>query len=58
LGLLYGWPWIRRGWVFVAVLLNIILYCGNNLWRYLVDLFAVSLVSCIAIMEGGFGFIY
>jgi hypothetical protein len=25
----------RQGWVFVVVLLNIILYCGNNLWRYL-----------------------
>jgi hypothetical protein len=55
LGLLYGWPWIWRDWVFVAVLLNIILYCGNNLWRYLVDLFVVSLVSCMAIMEGGVG---
>jgi hypothetical protein len=37
------------------VLLNIILYCGNNLWRYLVDLDTVSLVSCMAIMEGGVG---
>jgi hypothetical protein len=56
LGLLYGCPWIRWGWVFVVVLLNIILYCGNNLWRYLVDLDVVSLVSCMAIMEGGVGF--
>jgi hypothetical protein len=55
LGLLYGCHWILRGWVFVAVLLNIILYCGNNIWRYLVDLDAVSLVSCMAIMEGGVG---
>jgi hypothetical protein len=39
----------------VAVLLNIILYCGNSLWRYLVDLDAVSLVSCMAIMERGVG---
>jgi hypothetical protein len=31
LGLLYGCPWIRRGRVFVAILLSIILYCGNNL---------------------------
>jgi hypothetical protein len=29
----------------VIVLLNIILYCGNNLCKYLVDLDAVSLVS-------------
>jgi hypothetical protein len=35
------------------VLLNIILYCGNILCRYLVDLEAVSLVSWMAIMEGG-----
>jgi hypothetical protein len=55
LGLLYGCPWIRRGCVFVAVLLNIILYCGHSLWRYLVDLDVVSLVSCMAIMEGGVG---
>jgi hypothetical protein len=27
------------------VLLNIILYCGNSLCRYLVDLDAISLVS-------------
>jgi hypothetical protein len=37
------------------VLLNIILYCGNNLCRYLVDLNAVSLVSWMAIMDGGVG---
>jgi hypothetical protein len=37
------------------VLLNIILYCGNILCKYLVDLEAVSLVSWIAIMEGGVG---
>jgi hypothetical protein len=41
---------VRRFWVFVFVLLNIILYSGNNLCRYLVDLDAVSLVSCMAIM--------
>jgi hypothetical protein len=41
--------------VFVFVLLNIILYCGNILCKYLVDLEAVSLVSWIAIMEGGVG---
>jgi hypothetical protein len=29
----------------IIVLLNIILYCGNNLYKYLVDLDAVSLVS-------------
>jgi hypothetical protein len=38
-----------------VVLLNIILYCGNNLCRYLVDLDAVSLVSLIAIIGGGLG---
>jgi hypothetical protein len=32
-------------WVIVVVLLNIILYYGNSLCRYLVDLDAVSLVS-------------
>jgi hypothetical protein len=31
--------------VIVFVLLNIILYCGNSLCRYLVDLDAMSLVS-------------
>jgi hypothetical protein len=31
--------------VVVVVLLNIILYCGNNLYKYLVDLDVVSLVS-------------
>jgi hypothetical protein len=35
------------------VLLKIILYCRNSLWRYFVDLDAVSLVSCMAIMKGG-----
>jgi hypothetical protein len=35
------------------VLLNIILYFGNSLCKYLVDLDVVSLVSCMAIMEGG-----
>jgi hypothetical protein len=45
LGLLYGCPCVRQCWVFVFVLLNIILYCGNILCRYLVDLDAVSLVS-------------
>jgi hypothetical protein len=39
----------------VFVLLNNILYCGNILCRYLVDLEAVSLVSWMAIMEGGMG---
>jgi hypothetical protein len=33
--------------------LNIILYCANNLCKYLVDLDAVSLVSYMATMEGG-----
>jgi hypothetical protein len=42
-------------WVIAFVLLNIILYWGNSLCRYLVDLEAVSLVSWIAIMEGGVG---
>jgi hypothetical protein len=37
------------------VLLNIILCCGSNLCRYLVDLDAVSLVSCMAIIAGGVG---
>jgi hypothetical protein len=31
------------------------LYCGNSLCRYLVDLDAVSLISCMAIMEGDVG---
>jgi hypothetical protein len=31
--------------VVVVVLLNIILYCGNNLCKYLVDLDVVNLVS-------------
>jgi hypothetical protein len=35
--------------------LNIILYCGNSLCKYLVGLDAVSLVSCMAIMEEGVG---
>jgi hypothetical protein len=35
--------------VLVFVLLNIILYCGNNLCRYLVDLDAMSFVSWMAI---------
>jgi hypothetical protein len=39
----------------VVVLLNIILYCGNSLCRYLVDLDAVSLVSWMAIIDGGVG---
>jgi hypothetical protein len=55
LGLLYGCPWVQRCWVFVVVLLNIILYCGNSLCKYLVDSVAVSLVSCMATMEGGVG---
>jgi hypothetical protein len=55
LGLLYGYPWVQRCWAFVVVLLNIILYWGNSLCRYLVDLDAVSLVSCMAIIEGGVG---
>jgi hypothetical protein len=37
------------------VLLNIILCCGNSLCKYLVDLDAVNLVSCMAITEGGVG---
>jgi hypothetical protein len=37
------------------VLLNIILYCGNDLCRCLVDLDVVSLVSWMAIMDGGVG---
>jgi hypothetical protein len=41
--------------VLVFVLLNIILYCGNNLCRYLVDLDVVSFVSWMAIMDGGVG---
>jgi hypothetical protein len=41
--------------VVVVVLLNSILYCGNILCKYLVDLDAVSLVSWIAIMDGGVG---
>jgi hypothetical protein len=41
--------------VVVVLLLNIILYCGNILCKYLVDLDVVSLVSCIAIMDGGLG---
>jgi hypothetical protein len=41
--------------VIVAVLLNIILYCRNNLCKYLVDLDVVSLVSWMAIMDGGVG---
>jgi hypothetical protein len=53
LGLLYGCPWVRRVWVGVIVLLNIILYCGNILYKYLVDLDAVSLVSWMAIIDGG-----
>jgi hypothetical protein len=35
------------------VLLNVILYCGNSLCKYVVDLDAVNLFSCMAIMEGG-----
>jgi hypothetical protein len=54
-GLLYGWPYVCWVWVGVFMLLNIILYCGNNLCRYLVDLDAVSLVSWMAIMDGGEG---
>jgi hypothetical protein len=50
---LYGWPWILLVWVVVVVLLNIILYCGNSLFRYLVDLDAEILVSWMAIMDGG-----
>jgi hypothetical protein len=38
--------------------LIIILYCGNNLCKYLVDLDAVSLVSYMAIMEGGVDVIF
>jgi hypothetical protein len=37
------------------VLLNIILYFGNSLCKYLVDFDAVSLVSRMAITEGGVG---
>ena len=37
----------------MCVLLNIILYCGKSLCRYLVDLDAVSFVSWMAIMDGG-----
>jgi hypothetical protein len=37
------------------VLLNIILYYENSLCKYLVDLDAVSLVSYMAIIEGGVG---
>ena len=37
------------------VLLNIILYCGNSLCKYLVDLDAVSFVSWMAIMDGRLG---
>ena len=37
------------------MLLNIILYCGNNLCKYLVDLDAVSFVSWMATMDGGLG---
>jgi hypothetical protein len=33
--------------------LNIILYCGNNLCKYLVDLDAMSLVSCMTTWRGG-----
>jgi hypothetical protein len=36
-------------------LLNIILYSGKNLCKYLVDLDAISLVSCMVIMWGGIG---
>jgi hypothetical protein len=46
---------VRRCWVFVVVLLNIILYWGNSLCKYLVDLDVVSLVSYMAIKEGGVG---
>ena len=35
------------------MLLNIILYCGNSLCKYLVDLDVVSFVSWMAIMDGG-----
>jgi hypothetical protein len=45
LRLLYGCPCIRQVWVGVVVLLNIILYCGNILCKYLVDLDVVILVS-------------
>jgi hypothetical protein len=55
LGFVYGWPWILLVWVVVVVLLNIILYCGNSLFRYLVDLDAEILVSWMAIMDGGVG---
>jgi hypothetical protein len=41
--------------VVAVVLLNIILYCGNILCKYLVDLDIVSLVFCIVIMVGGLG---
>jgi hypothetical protein len=46
---------VRRCWVFVVELLNIILYWGNSLCKYLVDLDVVSLVSYMAIKEGGVG---
>jgi hypothetical protein len=55
LGFVYGWPWILLVWVVLVVLLNIILYCGNSLFRYLVDLDAEILVSWMAIMDGGVG---
>jgi hypothetical protein len=48
-----GFFWLV--WVVGVVLLNIILYCGNSLFRYLVDLDAVILVSWMAIMDGGVG---
>jgi hypothetical protein len=41
--------------VVVVVLLKFILHCGNNLYKYLVDLDAMSLVSWIAIMASGLG---
>ena len=53
LGLLYGCPWICRVWMVGFILLNIILYYRNNLYRYLVDLNDMSLVSWMAIMDGG-----
>ena len=37
----------------LCVLLKKSLYCGNNLWIWLVDLVADSLVSCMVIIEGG-----
>ena len=50
---MYGCPCILRVWVLIFVLLNIILYFGNNLCKYLVDLDALSFVSWMPIMNGG-----